>query len=135
MQPYTIVLEKGDDGDLWGQLHADGALLTATGATRAEVTEGIRDLLADFIENCDLPGMVGVDPTALEFEYAWHVEVLFEHFDFLNVSAFARHADINPGLLRQYASGVKHPTEATARRIEGALRELGASLQKAVVVA
>lgn len=47
----------------------------------------------------------------------------------LNQSSLARIAGINTGQMRQYASGVKHPTKSTLQRIELGLKSYARELQ------
>jgi hypothetical protein len=39
----------------------------------------------------------------------YDLQTFFEEHDYLKVSSIAKHAGLNPGLVRQYSSGVKHP--------------------------
>ncbi|MFN0036734.1 MAG: hypothetical protein ACKVUS_16835 [Saprospiraceae bacterium] len=125
---YTIVLEKGSDEDMWGQLTIGGTLLTVNGKNRLEVISETRSLLKDFVEHGDVPFMSDEEIANMQFDFAWHMIGVFEEFDWVKISAVARATGINASLLRQYASGAKHPSEPTARRIESALRELGKQL-------
>ena len=47
----------------------------------------------------------------------------------LNQSSLARISGINAGQMRQYASGVKHPTRRTLQRIESGLKRYAIELQ------
>jgi hypothetical protein len=51
----------------------------------------------------------GLDDITIEHTY--DVTAMFQEFDFINKSAFARFIDLNPSLIRQYAAGMKHPSK------------------------
>lgn len=118
-----LVIEKGETG-LWGTVKYNDNLLADSGDTLAELENKFKTLLHDF-EN--------IDPETVSFEHAYDVFALFQEFDFLNISKVAKYANINSGLLRQYASGVKHPSLNQAKKIEETLHRLAAQMQKASV--
>jgi hypothetical protein len=72
---------------------------------------------------------------SVEFEYSYDLTVFFEEFNFLNQSKIAALSGINPGLLRQYASGVKHPSREQANKIQRAIRELAVKLRSVKISA
>jgi hypothetical protein len=51
-----------------------------------------------------------------------------ETFEAVKVSAVAKEAGMNPTLLRQYLSGVKHPSPEQARRVQDALHRVAQRL-------
>jgi hypothetical protein len=51
-----------------------------------------------------------------------------EH-DEVKISVIAKRAGINPGLMRQYSSGIKHPSKERAKQIEGAIHKLADELR------
>jgi hypothetical protein len=55
--------------------------------------------------------------------------------DYLKIGSVAEHAGINPGLLRQYASGVKYPSPDQAKKIEDALHHIANELQDVSIYA
>jgi hypothetical protein len=120
-----LVIEKGDD-ELWGSVKYNDNLITDAGKNIPDLEEKFKKLLNDF---------EGVDPENIEFIHLYDVYALFQEFDFLNISKIADRVGINPGLMRQYASGVKHPSIARAKEIENVLHELAAQLGKTLVYA
>jgi len=72
----------------------------------------------------------GIEPESVVFDIRYDVYALFQQFDFLNISKVAKHAGIHPGLLRQYASGVKHPSLSQAKKMEDTLHRLAGEMQK-----
>jgi DNA-binding transcriptional regulator YdaS (Cro superfamily) len=63
-----------------------------------------------------------------EFNYVYDLTVFFEQFNFLNQSKMAELAGINPGLIRQYSAGIKHPSKEQVEKIERAIKELSKRL-------
>ena len=53
---------------------------------------------------------------------------VFNYFDFINVTKFAKWANINAGLMRQYKSCNTYISEAQAHKIGDALRKIGHEL-------
>lgn len=53
----------------------------------------------------------------------------------LKQTKIAELSGINPGLLRQYASGVKHPSPAQAKRIEVSIHQLADELNSVTLFA
>jgi len=121
MKKITLIVEKGEQG-LWGRVTVNDNLITAEAASIDELESELRKLILDFEDIVDV-----------EFERYYDVFAIFEEFDFINISKFAKYADINPGQLRQYASGVKHPREAQAKKIEQAFSKLSEEINKIAV--
>ncbi|MDR2086829.1 MAG: type II toxin-antitoxin system HicB family antitoxin [Dysgonamonadaceae bacterium] len=65
------------------------------------------------------------------FEYKFKdIPTLVEAYNgFINQSSLARIVGINEGQMRQYASGVKHPTKKTLKRIEDGVKQYAGELQ------
>ena len=47
-----------------------------------------------------------LDPERVEFDIRYDISTLFRLKPFLNISGIAHEAGINPGLMRQYVSGI-----------------------------
>jgi|SRR5690606_5301539 len=115
-----LIIEKADDGQLWGRVDYNNNLITETGNTISELETKILLLLANF---------EGINPRGVKFVHLYDIYALFQKFDFLKISSVATYAAMNPGLLRQYASGVKNPSADQAKKIEDTLHKLAADLQ------
>ena len=120
-----LVIERGDI-DLSGRVNYDDNLIIVNGRNVEEIDLKMRELLFDFEQ---------LNPNQVDFEISYDVYALFKQFDFLNIGKIALRAGINPGLLRQYASQVKHPSAAQAKKIEDTLHSLAERMSKAVVCA
>jgi len=125
MQNIELIIEKRDDG-IWGRVNYNDNLLVEQADNLNDLEINLKTLLQDF---------EGVDPESIAFDLKYDVYSLFEQFDFLNISKVAKYAGIHPGLLRQYASGVKHPSLNQAKKIEETLHRLARQMQKASIYA
>jgi hypothetical protein len=125
VQNIELVIEKGENG-IWGRVNYNNNLITEQADALDDLELKLKILLQDF---------EGVEPESIAFDIRYDVYSLFDQFDFLNISKVAKHAGIHPGLLRQYASGVKHPSLNQAKKIEETLHRLAGQMQKASVYA
>ena len=111
---------------MWGRVTYNDNLITDTAPSVDELEAKIKKLLEDFEE---------VDPNTVEFNHSYDIYALFEHFDFLKISNVAKHAGMNPTLLRQYVSGAKNPSKEQTKRIEETLHRLADEIKKSVLIA
>lgn len=118
-----LIIEKSDS-NLWGRVNYGPNLLVDSAKNIPSLEKKLKKALSDFH---DLNDVV--------FEYSYDLTVFFEQFSFLNQSKIAELAGINPGLLRQYASGVKHPSREQANKIQVAIRELAITLKAVKIYA
>ncbi len=125
MKKVELVIEKGEKG-LWGSVKYNHNLIADTGTDLANLENKLKSRLQEF---------EGIDPETVIFQHTYDVFALFQEFDFLNISKVAKYAGINAGLLRQYASGVKHPSLNQVKKIEETLHRLAVQMQKASVYA
>ncbi len=122
MFSLELIVEKNDK-KLWGRVTYNDNLLVDEADSLAELETKLRKLLKDF-ESVE----------EVSFDVKFDVFALFEHFNFINVTKFASYAGINPGLMRQYASGVKHPRKEQAAKIEAAFHQFSKEAAKAAVI-
>ncbi|AWW32403.1 hypothetical protein DN752_20910 [Echinicola strongylocentroti] len=125
METVKLVIERQGGKELWGRVNYNDNLITDHANTVPELEAKIKTLLRDFED---------VDPDTVEFVYLFDVYALFQRFDFLKISTVAKHAGMNPGLLRQYVSGAKNPSKEQAKRIEDTLHRLALELQEANIL-
>jgi len=124
-QKIELIIERGEH-DLSGRVNYNNNLIVDDADTVEELEAQLKQLLYDF---------EGVDTNTVVFEHVYDVYALFQQFDFLNISKVAQYADINAGLLRQYASGVKHPSLTQAKKIEDTIHQLAERMQKVSIYA
>lgn len=128
----NVIVERDEDGDIFARMKSSGFLLTTVGKNMEEIEFNIKDLLKDYLENegkanSDWNGLTVNDIT---FEYEYDLSVFFESFDMLKISSVAGRSGINASLMRQYASGVKHPSRQQVAKIEQTIHGLGESLRQ-----
>lgn len=110
MQSILLTIEKSSGSkDIWGSVLYDDNLLVDSAKTLEGLEKKFRKLLYDFHD---------VNPKDVSFEHAYDLTSLFDRYKYLNISAIAGKAGINPSLMRQYASGVKKVSPDTALKIE-----------------
>lgn len=126
-----VIIEK-DDGVLWARIEDKGDFLPATNAkTTKIVLQNLRTLIKGYQKNEGKQDSFWkkVDAETVLFKVRYDVQAFFEEHDYLKQSKIAELAKINPGLLRQYASGVKHPSPDQAKKIEDAIHKLAKELK------
>ena len=133
MKKLTIILEHGKNKDIWGLVRSENAFtIVEVQKNNEALTASLRDQIQDYIDH---EGQANEEwreliASEIEFDYAYTVIGLFKAFDFLNITAVAKASGINTSLLRQYASGLKHPSLPTAQRIERGIHSLAQSMLK-----
>lgn len=126
----TIALiEKGKDGTFGIFTPNIDATIIGEGHTvaeaKADFENSVREMIASYTENGEtLPDELD----GISFEYKYDVASVFNYFDFINVSKFAKWAGVNPSLLRQYKSCNTYISETQASKIGQALRKIGHEL-------
>ena len=118
-----LIIEKSK-GKLWGRVNYKDNLITDFATNIDTLEKKMRKLLKEFHELQNV-----------EFDYSYDLTVFFEEYDFLKQSKIAELAGMNPGLLRQYASGVKHPSLEQAKKIEKAVHNLAKELKSVSIYA
>lgn len=124
------IFEKAEDS-IWCRIEgASDFLPTTSGKSVEEVLNNLVMLIEDYVEH---EGAHDKYWNKLKRENAaislvFDVQAFFQTHEYLNVSAIAKRAGINPGLLRQYSSGVKRPSVEQAKKIQDTILELGREL-------
>lgn len=119
----TIILEKSGSSYL-GRVTFQDNLIIESARTIEGLSVKVKKLLVNFHD---------IDANLIEFDFRYDLTVLFDAFNYLKISTVAQMAGINPSLLRQYATGIKHPSEAQAKKIESTLHSIGRDLLKAYI--
>jgi hypothetical protein len=119
MKKLSLVIEKSKDGKLWGRVEFDDDLMVDSANSLDALERKMKKLLHNFHE---------VEPSAVQFKLAYDLSALFAQLNYLNASAIALKAGINPGLMRQYVAGFKYPSLERAKAIEGIINDLGQEL-------
>lgn len=128
-QKIEVIIEK-NDGELYGRIEGKGNYLPVTVAkTTAKVLANLIMLIKDYKKHDKDKFWDKVDVNNIVFEIHYDLQAFFEEHDYLKQSKIAEIAGINSSLVRQYASGVKHPSIEQAKKIETAIHKLAKELQ------
>lgn len=95
-------------------------------AAIGDMLSGWQDAVADLKED-------GIEVPELEIEYRFDVGSLFSYYDFVNIAGVAREIGLNPSVMRQYAIGVRKPSEERKSQIVAGLKSLADKMQHAVL--
>jgi len=129
MMKTTALIEKGKDGT-YGVFTPDiDHTIIGSGPTvseaKADFENSISEMLASYTEN---GRPIPKELQGITFVYKYDLASLFNYYNWINVSQFAKIAGIHPGLMRQYKAGCTYISEAQTRKIELALHRLGSEL-------
>jgi predicted RNase H-like HicB family nuclease len=121
----TALIEKGEDGtfgiftpDLKSTIIGEG---NTVAEAKADFENSVKELVLYYheTENSKVNEL-----TDIEFEYKYDIASLFNYYNFINVTKFAKVAGINASLMRQYKSGNQYISENQVMKIEEALHKL-----------
>jgi len=119
MTQIALVIESVEEKLFWGRVEYDDDLIVDSAATIELLEKKFRKLLKDFHD---------LDPKQITFDLQYDISGLFEENKYLNASAIAEMAGINKSLMRQYTSGVKHPSYERAMHIQKVINQIGKQL-------
>ena len=96
------------------------------GYSAEEAKEDFMIAIQEFREDKEKKlGYVPEEFNDIEVVFRYDISTLFEQFDFLNVSKFAKFAGINASKMRQYVSGAVTPGVKNSKKISDALKKVG----------
>jgi predicted RNase H-like HicB family nuclease len=125
----TALIEKGKDGT-FGIFTPDiNSTIIGEGDTveeaKADFENSVREIIQFYKEDgIELPEEL----KDIEFVYKYDIASMFNYYDWINVSRFAKKAGINSSLMRQYKSGKAYISENQIGKIENTLHQLGNEL-------
>ena len=128
MKVVKAVIEKSEDG-YWAYFkNIPGCF--SYGKTIDELMVNAQEAVVEYIKaSKELEKAL---PTVLrgkfEFEYKADIQSFFKDFNFLNITAVAKKSNINPSLLRQYATGKKNPSLEQTKKIEKGIHNIAKEL-------
>lgn len=131
MSATKVIIEKNED-ELWARIEGIGHFQPITvGNTTQEVVDNLTLLIEDYIqhEGAADPAWNQVNVKELKFEFTYDLQAFFQEFSFLKQTKIAELAGLNPSLVRQYATGLKHPSADRVRKIEEAIHKLATTLK------
>jgi len=124
-----VIIEKSNTGYSAYLPELPGCV--STGSSLDEVKENISEAISFHLEGIredklSIPRIFAGDYT---LQFCYDVETFLNHYDqIFTRRALSRITGVNESLLSQYASGLKHPRKAQAKRIEKGLHELANEL-------
>lgn len=95
-------------------------------AAIADMLQGWEDTKADLKED-------GVDVAQIEIEYTFDIGALFNYYDFINVAGVSREIGISSAVMRQYATGVRKPSQKRKEQIMKGFKLLAKKMEKASI--
>lgn len=129
-----LVIEKSKD-HFWGRVEGKGFMPTGQGETIDDLFQNVKESIEDYTEHERKEDKFWskVKIFDIEFDVRYDLEAFFKEHNDLNLSSIAKRAGMNPGLLRQYASGVKHPSREQAKKIEDSIHKMANELKEVTI--
>jgi predicted RNase H-like HicB family nuclease len=124
-----VIIEKSSTGYSAYVPELPGCI--STGSSVDEIKDNISEAIAFHIDGLVQDGLSvpNVFENEMEFRFSFDVETFLNYYDqIFTRRALSRITGINESLLSQYATGLKHPRPAQAKRIEKGLHELANEL-------
>jgi hypothetical protein len=120
----SLIIERRKEGkpdQVWGRMKYQDDLMVDYAKNEVLLIRKMKMILKDFYS---------LDPESVEFDIKYDISTLFRFKPFLNISGVALEAGINPGLMRQYVSGIKNPSSDRVKKIQGVINHIGNQLRK-----
>jgi len=131
MSSILAIIEKGNDGlfSIYTP-ETENTVLNGQGNTVQAAIVDLNDALKLVLEsykqnNEPVPEELSGD---IRFVYKYDVASLFNYFDEINLSSFARKNGLNESLLRKYKNRLAFASEKQCKKIEYGLHRLGKEL-------
>lgn len=125
-----VIIERGTDGSFDATLEylADVPFgLLGQGNTVAETIEDFQNSYKEMRELCEKEGRVCPD---LEFVFKYDIPSFLQYFAYaFTLAGLERITGVNQKQLGHYISGVRNPSEKTARKIEASIRHFAKDLE------
>jgi len=131
----TALIEKGKDGT-FGIFTPDlKSTIIGEGNTVAEAKADFKNSVDELLLYYKEIGKPTPDELIdIEFEYKFDIASLFNYYDFINVSKFAKAAGINSSLMRQYKTGTQYISENQVLKIETTLHRFAQEIAEIKLV-
>jgi len=125
----TALIEKGKDGTFGIFTPELKSTIIGEGNTVAEAKNDFENSVKEVILYYQESGKQDSNELQnIEFEYKYDIASLFNYYNFINVSKFAKVAGINASLMRQYKTGNQYISENQVMKIEDALHKIAADI-------
>ena len=125
----TALIERGKDGTFGIYTPDINSTIIGTGNTVEEAKADFENSMQEIMQFYKEDGIELPDELKdIQFVYKYDIASMFNYYDWINVSKFARKAGINPSLMRQYKMGKTYISDNQIDKIESALHTLGHEL-------
>lgn len=71
----------------------------------------------------------GIEVSPIEIEYTFDIGALFNYYDFINVAGVSREIGISSAVMRQYATGVRKPSQERKEQIIKGIKSLAKKME------
>ncbi|MCI2082237.1 MAG: pilus assembly protein HicB [Bacteroidales bacterium] len=132
----NAIIEKGVDGlysiysDQKISKHCFGGFGESVEIAKKDFEESIEEAKAMTLEEC---GTLPEQAKNITVEYKYDIPSFFNYFDCINVSKFAKMANINESKMRQYKCGKAFAGEKTTNKILKEVKRIGEELSTATL--
>ena len=124
MKTIKIIIERSKDAYWAYAENVEG--ITGVGDSVQEVKQSVLDCIEIVKDYANVPKVL---QSEYILTYKYDTQSLFNYYKGLfNKSGLEKLTGINQGQIQHYAKGIKKPRPAQAKKIEAALRKLGAEL-------
>lgn len=131
----NVTIEKQKNGTYMAYNTTDDNItLIGTGNTVTEAKSDFFNSMKEVREACEETGMKVPGVLDGELIFTFDISSLFEYYNMINVSAFARFLGVNEGLMRQYKQGKVYISDSQLKKIEDGIHTLGNELSRLKLV-
>jgi len=125
----TALIERGKDGT-FGIFTPDiNSTIIGEGNTVEEAKADFENSVREIFQYYEEDGIEIPDELKdVQFVYKYDITSMFNYYNWINVSKFARKAGVNPSLMRQYKRGKTYISDNQKGKIENVLHSLGNEL-------
>ena len=124
----TALIEMGKDGSFSVYTPDIEATIIGEGDTVAEAKSDFENSVAELLKFYQEDGEILPEELQnVSFEYKYDLPSFLHHFNFLNITKFAKLAGINPSLMRQYKQG-QYVSEKQVSKIQTEIHRIGQEL-------
>lgn len=126
-----VRVEKSQDGRYWASTQNIPGVVTADGETINELKSNLKEAVELYLETAEEHDPKTYDKLKKGFEFEYDVDLseIFNIFEVINKSEFAKRIGINASLFRTYTSKKDvYISEKRAKEIEEGLHQLGKEL-------
>ncbi|GHT75854.1 hypothetical protein AGMMS50262_12460 [Bacteroidia bacterium] len=125
----TALIEKGKDGT-YGIFTPDiNSTIIGSGDTVEEAKADFENSFHEIVKFYKEDGIELPDELkGIEFVYKYDIASMFNYYNWINISLFAKKAGINSSLMRQYKTGKTYISDTQIRKIEHTMHQLGKEL-------